>query len=523
MSSQIRFLIDALSDPSVYPQPVDKIHVIQTHISVIFIAGDFVYKIKKPLNLGFLDYTTLEKRRFFCQQEVTLNSRFSQGIYLGVVDICVQNSRINLAGQGDIIEVAVLMKKIPEDRVLKTLLLRDEIEDSHILDLARRLEHFHSNAPQGKHISLFGAPEVIHQNLTENFEQVRNYVGLCIEQDVLDGISSRSFEFLGKYLPDFRGRVEKGFIRDLHGDLHTEHIVFLEEVMLVDCIEFNDRFRYSDIVSDLAFLLMDLDYLGFPGLSDKLHLHYSRDCDQDFVAGLYGFYKSYRAFVRGKVNSFALGEAEIPEDMKTAAMKSSRDYFKLSAWYLNIRKNPLLIVMCGLMGAGKSFIAKKLAGRTGATLIRSDVARKQILGLQVSDRRQEDYDQGIYSPNVTQDTYSYMFEQASGILGQGASVIIDASFASRDYREMARKTADLNHARFALIYVTAPDNVIRDRLTLRELDPNEPSDGRWELFHEQKSHFQEIQPSESTDLNTYESSRHSETELGNLVRNIFFK
>lgn len=522
MSNHIQFLIDALSDPTVYPHPVQNVDVIQTHISVVFIAGDFVYKIKKPLNMGFLDYTTLDKRRFFCQQEVTLNSRFSEGIYLEVVEIYSRNSQVNFSGLGELMEVAVLMKRIPENRVLKRMLLNDEIEDSHLVALAKRLKEFHADATQSGSISLFGAPEVIHQNLTENFEQVRNYVGVCLEAELLDEITSGSFEFLGHYLPDFKSRVKKGLIRDLHGDLHSEHIVFLDRIMLVDCIEFNDRFRYSDIVSDLAFLLMDLDFLGFPALSRKLRRYYSENEDNSFVKGLYRFYKSYRAFVRGKVNSFALSEPEISESSRNLARQSATDYFRLSAWYLRNRQVPFLMVTCGLMGSGKSFLAQKISGRTDAVIIRSDVIRKQMLGIGTSERHFDDFGRGIYTSDVTNETYTRMFELASDQLKQGFPVILDASFSSFRHRDIARKVALDNGARFSILEVTAPDDVIKARLSQRALLSKEPSDGRWELFHEQKSRFEPPKPEESERLNVYDSSKHSEQELGKVVRKILF-
>ena len=521
MSSHTQRLIDALSVPSVYPHPVDRVDVIQTHISVVFLAGEFVYKIKKPLNMGFLDYTTLEKRRFFCRQEVDLNSRFSQGIYLDVVMIHQDSSGINLAGSGDVVEVAVLMKKIPEDKVLKNMLLKDLVEDHHMLELARQLKDFHDSATQSEHISLFGAPEVIHQNLSENFEQVQKYVGVSIQKDLLKEISSGSFEFLGKYLPDLRTRVKNGCIRDLHGDLHSEHIVFLEKVMLVDCIEFNDRFRFSDVVSDLAFLLMDIDYLGFPRLSARLHQYYNDSLTDEFISALYRFYKSYRAFVRGKVNSFSLNEAEMSMEQRQKAGISAQNYFKLSAHYLRNEQRPFLMVMCGLMGTGKSFLAEKITRRIDSLVIRSDVVRKQMLGLETSQRKYDDYGGGIYSPSITEDTYNRMFDMASEHLNQGTSVILDASFSSYHHRHAARQIASRTGSNFLLVRLTAPEQVIRERLEKRSLITNEPSDGRWELFHDQKKRFHEIGDSEQADLIVLDSSALHGEELGNLVRRAF--
>lgn len=522
VTDHVRFLIESLSEPSIYPGNVDRIEVIQTHISIVFIAGDYVYKIKKPLNLGFLDYTTLEKRRFFCQQEVTLNSRFSEGIYLDVVDIFSGECGVGFSGPGKVIEAAVLMKRIPEDRILKNLLIEQGLDDEQLTHLAQRLNAFHAQAPRSHHISQFGSPEVIHRNITENFEQARNFVGVTIEQKLLDKISSGSFEFLGKYLPNFRDRVKDGFIRDLHGDLHSEHIVFLDKVMLVDCIEFNDRFRYSDVISDIAFLLMDMDYLGFPVLSSKLNNIYAQQCEDDFLCGLYRFYKSYRAFVRGKVNCFALNEPEISPAARTLAKQSAEEYFKLSAWYLTNDPRPCLVVMCGLMGSGKSFTAQKLAERTGFQVLRSDVIRKQMLGMETSQHRFDDYAKGIYSEDVTNRTYYQMFDMASKYLKQGVSVILDASFIRFEHRNLAFETASESGSRFSLVQVCAPDEVIRQRLDERVRSSNDPSDGRWDLFQDQKTHFDEIKASELENFFSLDGSNHSESEIGRLVRRLLF-
>ncbi|MGD9817439.1 MAG: AAA family ATPase [Desulfomonilaceae bacterium] len=524
MSDHTQFLIHALSDPSVYPQPPKNVDVIQTHISVVFIAGDYVYKIKKPLNMGFLDYTTLEKRRFFCEQEVSLNSRFSKGIYLEVVDIHSSGSNVNFTGDGKLTEVAVKMRKISEDRVLKRMLLSEKINNDHMEKLAQRLRKFHAGANHSKRISLFGAPEVIHRNLIENFDQVKNYIDISISEQRLHDISSGSFEFLGKYLPDFKERVVNGFIRDLHGDLHSEHVVFLDEIMLVDCIEFNDRFRYSDTISDLAFLLMDVDYLGFPALSKELHRHYSEDSpDDDFTRGLYNFYKSYRAFVRGKVNCFALNDPEISQSSKDGARQSAEDYFRLSEWYIKNRPTPQLIIMCGLMGSGKSYLAQKIGSRTGAIVLRSDVLRKEILGIDASEKHLDAYGHGIYSQDMTGKTYSRLFERASDYLKNGTSVVLDASFSRFEYRDSARDIAIQTGADFLLLQVVASDEIIRERLLQRAKFSKDPSDGRWELFHEQKGRFDEIRPSEIASLEIYDSSQDSQAELGALIRETFFR
>ncbi len=270
MSDALAELIRDMSDPAIYPERPESVEVVHTHISVVFLAGDLVYKIKKPLNFGFLDFTSHEKRKFFCNQEVLLNSRFSQGIYLGVVGIFRGRSGINLAGEGEEIESAVLMRRIPADCLLLEILRQDKAGPELIDRIADRIAYFHSQAVGGKDIDTFGSPQVVRHNLRENFEQTRPYVGRTIDQAIFDEILELSRQFLDEKHDLIQKRVAKGHIRDCHGDLHLDHVVVLDEVMLYDCIEFNDRFRYGDTASDLAFLLMDLDYRGYPAFSKQV-------------------------------------------------------------------------------------------------------------------------------------------------------------------------------------------------------------------------------------------------------------
>jgi len=322
---RLEALIRALSNPIVYPNQPQSVQVIQTHISVVFIAGKLVYKVKKPLNLGFLDFTTLEKRRHFCEQEVKLNSRFSEGIYLGVVSICQSGSGVNLSGDGEEIEVAVLMSLIPEDRIMTNMLKHDLITGEILDKIADKIAYFHSNAARGPGIASFGSIEVIYQNLRENFDQVIPFVGRTIDEDTYDQISQLSLDFVDLHKELFPDRMKGGFIRDCHGDLHVDHVVILDRIMLVDCIEFNDRFRYSDTVADLAFLLMDLDFQGYPAFAKYLAEKYAHTSGDAGLPNLVRFYQSYRAVIRGKVLGFELDESEISGAERDAAVTTARD------------------------------------------------------------------------------------------------------------------------------------------------------------------------------------------------------
>jgi aminoglycoside phosphotransferase family enzyme/predicted kinase len=493
LNEHIERLIRALSNPSVYPHHPDSVQVVQTHISIVFLSGVYVYKVKKPLSLGFLDFTTLEKRKFFCHQEVTLNSRFSRDIYIGVTTIYESASEvINLCGDGQEIEYAVLMKIIPEDKILKNALALNLVDEPIMDKVAAAIRSYHSQAPSGPQISVFGTPEVITQNVRENFYQTEDFIGKTISSETFEFIKTQSFSFMEKYRKILEERIKGENIRDCHGDLHLDHVVLFDQIMLVDCIEFNDRFRYSDCLSDIAFLLMDLDFSGYPAFSNRVLSQYLLGCSDDKAHNLLRFYKVYRAYVRGKVQSFTLNEPEIDTKGKMRAASIASNYFKLARAYFEPPPEPTLVIMCGLMGSGKSFLASKLAMRLGVQIIRSDVVRKESFGLAHLEHRLDSYGEGIYTRESSEKIYQTMLDEAILRLTRRENVIIDASFGKRVNRMGAMNLAKEHGARFLLILCDAPDDIIHSRLEVRMKQTKDPSDGRWELFEQQKTDFEII-------------------------------
>lgn len=519
MSSELQDVITALSDPRTYPHGPESVDIVQTHISVVFIAGDLVYKIKKPLNLGFLDFTSLEKRRHFCCQEVLLNSRFSEGIYLGVVAICRSETGINLKGQGEPIEAAVLMRYIPEERTLRWMLEQDRVTGEMMDSLADRIAAIHGQARTGADIASFGSIEVISLNLRENFTQTEPYIGRTLDADVHRAIALRALDFVVTRKGLFRGRVEQGFIRDCHGDLHADHVVFMNGIVLVDCIEFNDRFRYGDTASDLGFLLMDLDFHGYPAFSGQIASRYAQSADDPNVLELLGFYKSYRAFVRGKVLGFRLDEAEVSREDKESARETARLYFQLSLSYL-APLPPVLIITMGFSGTGKSYLAARLGKRLGAELFRSDVVRRRIFQVPHGEHRLDKFGEGIYRRSAMKLTYGALFDESTKALEHGRSVILDASFLRFEDRESARDIARRAGARFRMIECVAPDEILRERLEKRVGDTEEVSDARWEILQQQKAIIDPIRPEESQALRIWDSTRNINSFLASFVREL---
>ena len=328
-------LLTDLLDPSSFPDSAQKVLVVQTHISVVFVAEAFVYKVKKPVNFGFLDFSTLEKRKYYCHQEVKLNRRLSKGLYVDVVPITFDGRRHHVGGgAGEIVEYAIKMRRIPEDRLMKSVYERGELHRGHLEGLSKVLSGFHATAERSEEIETYGRPEKARVNTDENFVQVEKYIGMTLSQEDFCALRNWTGDFYTSFPHLFHERIRKGRIRDCHGDLHMEHICLTEGFPIFDCIEFNDRFRYADTLSDIAFLLMDLDYHGGEHWSLILWDAYRRQAGEREEEPLLPFYKVYRAIVRGKVNSFQLDDPTIdPEGKKQAQTKAQR-YFALARSYI---------------------------------------------------------------------------------------------------------------------------------------------------------------------------------------------
>ena len=332
--TQLPELIQALLDPKSYPHSPPRVELVQTQMSFVFLAGDLVYKVKKPVNLGYLDYTTLEQRHFFCQKEVELNRRLCPEAYLGVVAITEQAGRISMDGSGQPLEYAVKMRHLPQEAMLNNLLVRDKVTPEMLASVAEKLAEFHGRAETSAAISGFGNLDVIRQNTVENFEQTEKNIGITVSPEKYKRIKDYTEDFLTQNASLFRRRLEEGKIRDCHGDLHAAHICFGDDgICIYDCIEFNDRFRYGDVASEVAFLAMDLDHYGRADLSRRFVSAYLAASGDTELEALLSFYKCYRAYVRGKVEGFKLADPHISEAEKTGVLAVAREYFELADSY----------------------------------------------------------------------------------------------------------------------------------------------------------------------------------------------
>ncbi len=323
----------ALLTPDLYPDRPSAIQLMETHISLVFLTGNYVYKVKKPVNFGFLDFTTLEKRSYFCEQEVRLNRRLAPNLYLGVVSITEENHQVSLEGKGRIVEYAVKMKQIPEDLLLNRLLEKKEVTPEMIEAVSRTLVRFYLTAETSERIKTFARPERVKQDTDENFEQTEKYIDVTLPREVYEEVKEKTDQFYRIQGKVFHRRIQEDRIRDCHGDLRLEHIFWGEELSIFDCIEFNERFRYTDVAADIAFLAMDLDYHGREDLSEQLIRSYINESRDQRITEMLNFYKCYRAYVRGKVESFRLDDPGISVEEKKDALNRAKRYFDLAYRY----------------------------------------------------------------------------------------------------------------------------------------------------------------------------------------------
>ena len=328
-------IIEDLLDPAALPDVTENVSLVQTHISIVLVADDFVYKIKKPVDFGFLDFSTLKKRRYYCHQEINLNRRLSKGLYIDVLPVIFDGRHHKIGeGRGEVVEYAVKMKRIPDRTLMKSLFERGELRSKHLKKIAQVLAGFHLSAQRSNEIEKFGSPEMFRINTDENFEQTKRYIGTTIGHNDFNTINQWTDGFYSENRTLFQDRIRSHKIRDCHGDLHMEHVCLADPIAIFDCIEFNDRFRYTDTLADIAFLLMDLEYKGGKDLADTLWDFYTEIAGDSNMDALLTFYKVYRAYVRGKVNSFQIDDEQIGPDKKEEAIQTARQYFQLARRYI---------------------------------------------------------------------------------------------------------------------------------------------------------------------------------------------
>lgn len=496
-------ILTAMMDPGFYPHRVDTIARHETHISTVFLTGPYVYKVKKPVNLGFLDFTSLKKRTDYCRQEVHLNRRLSDGVYLGVLPITRQKSGYALGGSGETVETVVKMRQLIELDAMLPRLQDSRLTDVDILALVDRLIDFYTHTPPPH------PPQpAVKAAWEENLEVMETFVGKIIDQVPFSFVSSATRAFYSRQKRLFEQRVKRGKIRDGHGDLRCDHIYFTADgIQIIDCIEFSDHLRILDPISDLAFLAMDLEYNGFVQQAQLLIRDFITRTDDITALPLLDFYRCYRAMVRCKVSCFLLREISLSKARRQALEAAADAYLTLAHRYATRLSRPTFWVLCGLPASGKSTLAQSLADVYGLKVIRSDAVRKALFAQSNDPTDTREFNKGQYSAYATEITYNHLFDLARETLRTGHGVVIDATFSRDMHRQKILEMADRCQILPFFVECQAPDAVLAERLRKRETEPS-LSDARLihlERFKQRYEPITDIEPAVHIQVNTHTS------------------
>lgn len=461
----------AMSDPAFYPHEVSTIQRVDTHISTVFLTGRWVYKLKKPVDFGFLDFRTLEERRRCCFQEIQLNRRLSRGVYEEVVEIYrTAKGGFSLVHGQEVVEYAVKMRQLPDEVSLARLLAKNRVSPRQMRQLGALLASFFESSAASAEIDPYGSPEVILFNMEENFRQLEPFVGGFLDPEPWEFLRQVSRTFFEHHREMFTHRVQEGRIRDGHGDLRSEHVYFFRGIQIIDCIEFNDRFRYGDAVVDLAFLHMDLDHRGHKLQSGIFLKEYARKARDPQLFALLDFYAAYRAMVRVKVA--CLRSLEVTEDRHGRLREEAHAYFRQAYRFALQFARPTLWVLCGLPASGKSTLAMELSRTLHLPVFQSDFIRKARKNGETQDRSQVvPFGRGIYRPEMRGRVYGRMLTSVQERLKGGHSAILDASFSRRKWREEASRLAHDLDTNLIFVECSCKEETIRRRLREREAIP----------------------------------------------------
>ncbi len=465
-----------MMEPAFYPKPPIAITHKETHISHLFFAGDLVYKIKKPVRYSFLDFSSLAKRRHFLNEELRLNRRLAPSVYLAVVPIVRNASSWRLSAEGEPAEYALVMRRLPEKRMLPFLLETRQVTPDMLRELAELIAKFHLAAEPVKGIEPDRHLALLEKLWNENMADLQPFVGSLIDRDLYRVIDKFGADFLREHRGLLLTRVGQKKIRDIHGDLHCEHICFAPEgIQILDCIEFSSQLRCGDVASESGFLLMDLESRGGEAIAKPFIARYCELLGDPELPVLLPFYQCYRALVRGKVNALR------SQGKDGAAAR----YFRYAARLTWLSYQPFLVLLCGLTGSGKSTLAQVLSERLALPVFSSDAIRKALTAK--SGQEIVDTNAGIYRHPMTEKTYGKIVREAEKQLLAGRGAILDATFAQRANREKVTRMAAKHNIPVFLVHCFATDATIRNRLAQRRADEKDQSDGRWEIYVEQKA------------------------------------
>jgi aminoglycoside phosphotransferase family enzyme/predicted kinase len=478
-----------------YPHDCESIELIETHISWVLLAGDYAYKIKKPVDFGFLDFSTLDRRRHFCDEELRLNRRFAESLYVDVVAITRVGAVARIGGDGEAIEWAVRMRRFPSKMQLDRRLAAGKLAPSELGEFGATLARVHATLPTAAADSGFGTADAVLGPVRENFLQIRASRFASVQADLVDRLDAWSTAKHAQLAAAIEQRRRDGFVRECHGDLHLSNLVLLDDgIHAFDCIEFSAALRWLDLISDAAFLMMDCC------VRDRADLGYAfldRYLEQsgDYAGGaLLGFYLVYRSMVRAKVAAL---QAQRADDVELLARYEAHLGFARDR---ALRSQPAVILMCGVSGSGKSWLAQRLIERIPAIRIRSDVERKRLAALEPLQRSGSALDQGLYTAQNTDALYAHLEHSADALVSGGERVIVDATFLSAARRDAFRRDAQRRGVAFVIVHCTAPRAVLVERITRRNDANNDPSEADVAVLDVQLGHYEPPASNDATVL-----------------------
>jgi len=489
MDQELDELFRSLLEPSAFPDGGEAVHHIETHISHVYLVGDYAYKLKKQVDFGFVDFSTRQKRQLACDDELRLNRRLAPDWYIDVVPVCLDDGQYFIrpqgCGHGQRTESAVRMRRLPAEGLLDRLATKGRLPVELMDDIARQIATFHARANHGPEMAGFGTPEAIAKPAIQNFEQTKPFIGRVFDAGQHRRLHEATIKFLGEHRPQFEIRQAGGHIVDGHGDLHLRNMCRAgDQVVIFDCIEFNPALRAGDAISDIAFLTMDLDHRGLTGHRNRFLNEYLEQGGDYQGLALLDYYQAYRACVRAKVSSLEL-------DQDPGLADEANAYFGLAERYF-APSHPGLLMTCGLSGSGKSTVARQLAEITGSVVVRSDAVRKRLAGTPLRSRG----DASIYTPAMTTRTYSRLRDHARDVITSGRWVILDAVHGLKPERAAAAEVAHRLGVPFGIVYCEAPPAELRARLARRVAAGPDVSDADVAVLERQTGFFEKPDNSE---------------------------
>jgi hypothetical protein len=476
-------IVAALRDRRTYGEGRDEVVHLQTHISHVFLVGDFAYKLKKAVRFPFLDFGTLAAREHFCREEVRLNRRLAAPIYLAVVPVARDADRVSLGGDGEVVDWVVKMRRLPSPRNLAALVEAGAVPAGAAERIAGVLAAFHAAAP----VAAGGTPEALEAAWSDNLAGVRPMVGSLLAPEDYEMFDDFGRTFVVRHDAVLRARPALGHVRDGHGDLRADHVYLLDDplpaiegagpvpagVHVVDCIEFAPAFRAVDVAADISFLAMELAAVGRADLADDVVRAYADASGDEVVAALVPYHACHRAIVRGKVDGLLAGEPEVHADVRRTAADRARALFALGCRYAWSSGEPVVVACTGLSGTGKSAVAAAIGAATGWRVVSSDVVRKAAGVL--AERR--------YEPEAVAAVYAALRRAVEETLGARASIVVDATFLTRGERDRLARTCDGFGARHLFVDCVADETTVRRRLEARSADS--VSEARWDVHARQ--------------------------------------